>query len=104
MATNFEALQSSVGSNYPFDDQVYRTGLAQAGLDPDAENVAGKGFDMALVTMIPFLIMSADVKEGGYAVSLDRDALWRLRRDLLDKWDVPLPSGGPYLRDRTYKW
>lgn len=101
---NWEAAQHSVGSNYPFDDEAYKVGLQLAGLDPDAEQITGKEFDLAVAALILFLITSADISEGGYAVKLDRDALFRVRQSLLDKWDDPTPNGGPTLRDRTYLW
>lgn len=101
---NWEAAKTSVGSNYPFDEQAYKVGLTQVGLDPNAEFQAGKAFDLAVAQLILFLITSADISEGGYSVKLDRDALFRVRQSLLDKWDDPTPSGGPTLRDRTYLW
>lgn len=104
MATNWEAAKSSIGANYPFDDEAYKVGLTQVGLDPDAEFAPGKGFDLGIAQLILLLITSADIKEGGYAVSLDRDALFRVRQSLLDKWDDPSPNGGPILRNRTWMW
>lgn len=101
---NWEAAKSSVGSNYPFDDEAYKVGLTSVGLDPTAEFTPGKSFDLGIAHLILFLIMSADIKEGGYAVSLDRDALFRVRQSLLDKWDVQTPSGGPVLRDKSFLW
>lgn len=101
--TNWEAAKVTVGSNYPFDDQAYKVGLAMAGLDPDAEMVAGKQFDVTVANLILFLITSADISEGGYSVKLDRDAMFKVRQALLAKWDSPLPEG-PTLRDRSYLW
>lgn len=101
--TNWESAKASVGSNYPFDDKAYQAGLTLVGLDPDAETVAGQGFDLAIAQLILFLITSADISEGGYSVSLDRDAMFKVRQALLDKWDSPIPNG-PTLRDRTYLW
>lgn len=101
---NWEAAKHTVGSNYPFDDEAYKVGLTSVGLDPSAQHSAGQGFDIAVANLILYLITSADIREGGYAVSLDRDALFRVRQALLDKWDSNIPNGGPTLRDRTYLW
>lgn len=101
--TNLETAKSTIASNYPFDDDAYAASLTLVGLDPSAETVPGKGFDIAVAQMILFLITSADVSEGGYAVKLDRDAMFRVRQALLDKWDSGIPAG-PILKDRTYKW
>lgn len=101
--TNWEAAKVSVGSNYPFDDQAYKVGLISVGLDPDAEMVPGKQYDLAVANLILYLITSADISEGGYSVKLDRDAMFRVRQALLAKWGSPLPEG-PVLRDRSYLW
>lgn len=101
--TNLQAAQSTIASNYPFDDEAFKAGLISVGLDPDADQIAGKGFDLALAGLILFLITSADVSEGGYSVKLDRDALMKVRNSLLAKWDSQVPTGAT-LRDRTYYW
>lgn len=101
--TNLESVKGAIASNYPFDDNAYEVGLTQVGLDPNAEAVPGKQFDLAVAQLILFLITAADISEGGYAVKLDRDAMFKVRQALLDKWDSPIPSG-PTLRDRTYYW
>jgi|SRR5690606_13005762 len=100
---NWLAAKNTVGSNYPFDDEAYKVGLTSVGLDPNVEMVPGKGFDLAIAQLILYLITSADISEGGYSVELDRDALFRVRQALLDKWDSNIPSG-PILRDRSYLW
>lgn len=100
---NWNAAKTTVGANYPFTDEAYKVGLTSVGLDPDAEMVPGKGFDLAIAQLILFLITSADISEGGYSVELDRDALFRVRQSLLDKWDSGIPSG-PILRDRSSLW
>lgn len=101
--TNWESAKVTVGSNYPFDDQAYKVGLTSVGLDPDAEMVPGKQYDLAVANLILYLITSADISEGGYSVKLDRDAMFKVRQALLAKWDSPLPEG-PVLRDRSYLW
>lgn len=101
--TNWESAKVSVGSNYPFDDEAYKVGLISVGLDPDAEMVAGKQFDLAVAGLILFLVTSPDLSEGGYRVQFDRDALLKVRNALIAKWDAPIPTG-PTLRNRTYKW
>lgn len=101
--TNWESAKISVGSNYPFDDEAYKVGLTSVGLDPNAEMIAGKQYDLAVAQLILFLITSADISEGGYSVKLDRDAMLKVRKALLDKWDSSIPTG-PTLRDRTYLW
>lgn len=101
--TNWESAKVSVGSNYPFDDQAYKSGLASAGLDPNAEMVAGKSYDLGVAELILYLITSADISEGGYSVKLDRDAMFKVRAALLAKWGAVDPSGA-IIRDRTYLW
>lgn len=101
--TNLEAAKAAIGANYPWTDDSYRLGLVKAGLDPDDETVAGKDFDIALAALILFLITAADIREGGYAVNLDRNAMLNARKALLAQWDAP-DGTGPILRDRTYMW
>lgn|SRR5690606_19986528 len=101
--TNQEAAKSSVGSNYPFDDEAFKVGLTSVGLDPEAEFAPGKAYDLAIAQLILYLITAADIREGGYAVNLDRDAMFRVRKALLDKWDSTIPDG-PVIRNRTYMW
>lgn len=101
--TNLEAAKAAIGANYPWTDDSFRLGLVGQGLDPAAQQAPGKSFDLALAALILYLITSADIREGGYAVSLDRDAMLAARRALLSKWDQP-DGTGPTLRDRTYMW
>lgn len=101
--TNLEAARSSVGSNYPFDEATFRAGLLSVGLDPDVVFSPGQSYDLAIAGLILYLVTAADVSEGGYSVSLDRDAMLAVRKALLDKWDSPIPTGAT-LRDRTYLW
>ena len=100
---NLEAAKNIIASNYPFDDNAFKTGLASAGLDSEAPFAPGKSFDLAIAQVILFLITSADVSEGGYSVKLDRNALVKTRIALLSKWDSAIPAGAT-LQDRTYKW
>lgn len=101
--TNLEAAKAAIGANYPWTDNAYRIGIIKSGLDPDAETVPGKSFDLALAALILYLITAADIREGGYAVSLDRDAMLAARKALLAPWDQS-DGLGPTLRDRTYMW
>lgn len=101
--TNLEAAKAGIGANYPFDDETYELGLANVGLDKDGAFVAGKTFDYALASLILLLIASADIREGGYAVSLDREALLKVRSALLFKWGLP-DNTQPYLKNKSYLW
>lgn len=101
--TNLEAAKAAIGSNYPWTDDTFRLGLVSAGLEPTSVMVPGKQFDEALAALILYLITAADIREGGYAVSLDRDAMLKARKALLAKWDLP-DGTGAYLRDRTNMW
>lgn len=101
--TNLEAAKAAIGANYPWTDTTFELGLAKQGLDPEEMMVPGKSFDLALAALILYLITAADIREGGYAVSLDRGALLDARKALLAPWDEP-DGLGPYLRDRTYMW
>lgn len=101
--TNLEAAKAAIGANYPWTDNAFELGLVTAGLNPTAVQVPGKDFDLALAALILYLITTADIKEGGYAVSLDRDAMLLARKALLEKWDV-VDGTGPILRDRTNRW
>lgn len=101
--TNLEAAKAAIGANYPWTDDSFRLGLVGQGLDPQATQDPGKKFDLALAALVLYLITSADIKEGGYAVNLDRDAMLAARKALLAKWDEP-DGTGAILRDRTYMW
>lgn len=102
--TNLEAAKAAIGQNYPFDEASYILALSGAGLDPAAEQVPGKEFDLALADSILYLITSAQrISEGGYTVEIDTDALLKLYEILRRKWDKPDYSG-PILRDRTWMW
>ena len=102
--TNLEVSKSLIGTNYPFEDSAYISGLLHAGVDPDAEYLPGREFDLALASSILFLITAADIKEGGYSASLDRNAMLKVRQSLLDRWDVVGPEAGAYLRNRSKLW
>lgn len=101
--TNLEAAKAAIGANYPWTDASFELGLAKQGLNPTDTMVPGKSFDLALAALILYLITAADIEEGGYAVSLDRDAMLEARKALLAPWDIP-DGRGPTLRDRTYMW
>ncbi len=101
--TNLEAAKAAIGANYPWTDNAFELGLAKQGLNPTDTVVPGKSFDLAMAALILYLITAADIREGGYAVSLDRDAMLEARKALLAPWDEP-DGTGPYLRDRTYMW
>lgn len=100
--TNLEASKNLIGTNYPFEDATFVTGLLREGVNPDEAFTPGKTFDLALASMIIFLITAADVKEGGYSVTLDRNAMLQTRAGLLNKWDSS--KGGTYIRDRSQLW
>lgn len=102
--TNLEVSKNLIGTNYPFEDSVYSSGLLHAGVDPEAEYEAGMEFDLALASSILFLITAADIKEGGYSVTLDRNAMLKVRQSLLDRWDIVRPDTGPYLRNKSKLW
>jgi hypothetical protein len=102
--TNLEAAKAAIGQNYPFDEDTFILGLTSAGLDPAAEQVPGKTFDLALAALILYLIAAAErISEGGYTVELNADALMELYRILRRRWDKP-DLTGPILRDRTWMW
>lgn len=102
--TNLETVKALIGSNYPFDEDTFLAGLALSGLDPCDVFVSGKESDIAFADFILYLTASAKrIGEGGYTVEIDTDALFRLRKILLDKWGIPDGSGA-VLRNRTYLW
>lgn len=102
--TNLEAIRASIGANYPVDDASFTMALAGLGLDPDADYVAGRDFDLALVALIDTLLAGVTrISEGGYTIEINADALWKLRSWYLRKWGIPDLTGA-YLRDRTNMW
>lgn len=103
--TNREAIEAKIALNYPIDDVSFDAAIAeQQGLDPAAVFTGGKAFDMALIAIIDTLIASAEkIKESGFEVQLNLDALFRLRMILVRKWGEPDLSGA-ILRDRSRMW
>lgn len=102
--TNLETVKALIGSNYPFDEETFLAGLALSGLDPNDVFVSGKVSDIAFADFILFLTASARrISEGGYTIEIDTDALFRLRKILLDRWGIA-DGEGATLRNKTYLW
>lgn len=102
--TNLKVAEDLIGSNYPFDEDTFNTGLLVAGIDPGADFVPGKSFDIAFASFIMFLTSAATkISEGGYTVEIDPKNLLNLRKVLLAKWGIS-DNMGATLVDRTYLW
>lgn len=100
--TNRQAIEAKIGLNYPIDSVTFEYALIGSDIDPDANFVPGRAFDMALIAIIDTLIGSAErITESGYTVQLNLDALYRLRSLLVRKWGLPDLSGA-YLIDKSY--
>ena len=101
---NLEAIEASIGLNYPIEDATFQMAVAQSGIDASADFTGGKSYDLALIAIIDTLIGSAErISEGGYTVQLNLDALYRLRSLLTRKWGLVDPTQA-YLVDRTNRW
>lgn len=103
--TNLQALQSSIGINYPFDANMYSKALIDQGLneaDPyTIQNV--RGIDLAFAGLIQTVLVSPDIAEGGYKITqADRNALEALRISILNKYGLA-PSTG-FVTDASNKW
>lgn len=102
--TNREAIEAKIALNYPIDSVTFEYALMGLDIDPEAGFVPGKAFDTALIAIIDTLIASAEkIKESGFEVQLNLDALFRLRMILVRKWGEPDLSGA-ILRDRSRMW
>lgn len=102
--TNLEVITGLIGSNYPYDENTFTTGLLLGGLVPTDDFIAGRASDIAIASFLLFLTTSAEkISEGGYTVEINIDALFKLRKVLLDRWG--LPDGlSPRLINKTYLW
>lgn len=97
--TNLEALQSVIGSNYPFDENIYQKALVDQDINPDdsysSENK--KGIDLAFAGILLSVIVSVDIQEGGYKVTnADRNALIKILNSIYQRWDLP-----PFVDDQN---
>lgn len=112
MITNIEALQSVIGINYPFNDNMYSKAFIDASilpgclnLNPTDEYVSAnaKTVDLCVAGLILTVILSPDIKEGGYSVTqADRQALLTLRSQLLAKYGIS--SGTGFVNDASNVW
>ena len=105
--TNLEAVKSTVGINYPLEENTFLKALVDAGLTPEAEYVkeSGKAVDLCAAALILVLLTSADVQEGGYRVSIsERSALERTRKALLAKHGLSDGTGPVINGSATYLW
>lgn len=103
--TNLKALQSTIGSNYPFADETYLKALIDANINPTADysSTNTKVIDLCVAGLIPTLILAVDLKEGGYSVTVgDRAALLALRKSILNKYGIP--DGSATINDASNLW
>ena len=104
--TNLEALQSIIGINYPLDANVFSKALIDQGLTESDTYSGGnvKSIDLAYAGVLQTIIVSPDIKEGGYSVTqADRNALIKLRSSILAKYGIPDGSVGT-ITDKSYVW
>lgn len=98
--TNLQYISTKIGGNYPIDSDVFLNALQSEGIDPDGEYIAGRGFDMAFISVLQSLIASANrISEGGYAIQVDIDAIRSLLNWYLNKWGLSAPNQ-PIIRGR----
>lgn len=105
--TNLEAVKSTVGYNYPLEDNTYLKALIDADLEPAAEyaKANAKAVDLCAAALILTLLSSPDLREGSYQVSLsDRASLLSVRKALLAKHGVPDNTGPTVSGAPTYLW
>lgn len=101
---NLSVIKALIGSNYPFDEDVFRAGLIYSGIDPCDVYSSSRDTDIGFANFILFLTTTAKrVSEGGYTVEIDIEALFRVRSILLGRWGIP-DGEGATLRDRSYLW
>ena len=87
--TKLEALKSTI--NFPLPELIFSKALIDAELDGTAEytSLDTKADDLAALGLLFVLLTSADIKEGDYAISLDRGQLLRLYSYICSKHGVP---------------
>lgn len=103
--TNLEALQSIIGGNYPFDQNMYTKALIDQGiLGTDTYSVNNvKAVDLACAGLIQVIIVSPDISEGSYKITVaDRNALQKLRTSLLNKYGLAESTG--FIYDGSNSW
>lgn len=105
--TNLEAVKSTVGINYPLDENTYLKALIDAELTTDEVYVKANArkVDLCAAALILTLLTSADIQEGGYRVSVsERSVLERTRKALLAKYGIADGTGPTINANATYLW
>ncbi|TXK52386.1 hypothetical protein FVR03_01330 [Pontibacter qinzhouensis] len=105
--TNLEAVQSVVGANYPLRETAYTKALIDAGLSPEGEYTIAnrKSVDLCAAALILTLITSADIREGGYQVSIsEKSVLLSIRSAILASHGVPDHTKPTINANPTYMW
>lgn len=104
--TNLEALQATIGSNYPLDPNLYTKALIDQNIIPGDEYIAlnARGIDLAFAGVLLTVITSVDIKEGGYSVTnADRASLIKVLNGIYAKYGLPL-FGTPTMNNASNKW
>lgn len=81
--------------------------LVSVGADPDANFTQSdrQKVDLALLEIIPKLLLTPDVTEGGYSVKYDRNAISQYYRFLCEKLGVENKlERKPTIRDASDLW
>lgn len=111
--TNLEALQATIGSNYPLNPNAYVKALLDApntpgllALNPTDDYVSdnAKTVDICAAGLIWVLLTSPQsIKEGGYEITnASAAALQATRTMLLGKYGIP--SGTSFIQNLPNKW
>lgn len=103
--TNLEALKSIIGGNYPFDNNMYSKALIDQGIsETDTYSILNiKPIDLAYAGLIQTLIVSPDIGEGSYKLTVaDRADLIKIRTAILNKYGLSESTG--FVKDRSDIW
>jgi hypothetical protein len=89
--TTLQALQSTIGVNYPNLDMAAQKALIDQGLTGSESYTSSfiKQVDLACAGLCLAIITSADISEGGYRVSIsDKASLISMRKAILTKYGI----------------
>lgn len=103
--TYLEYIKNTVGVGWIDGDAIYETAIIGEGLDPNADFVAGRKIDMAIMSVIRSMLAGyKKVSEGGYTIELDTKALQSLLSYYYAKWKILDPSKPIITGRATYLW
>lgn len=101
--TNLQALKASV--NFPVEDDKCELALTDR-LLVSADTYAGisQEFELAKADLLILLVSSANISEGGYAISMtDKSNMMTIANGIYAKYDVEAPTS-PKAVNRSNYW